>query len=114
MFWESKLAELKKLGSVALEYFEGDKCYHATIDGAINGRYEPGMTASGIGFTKAAAVCELWNMTASGGEPFTLETEQGLRLLRWNGRWEDLEIPKPEIKAPVVEEGEANAFDPAD
>lgn len=98
MFWETKLDELRKLGTITLELddVEGQPPLHHVGLG----------TAKFSGPTKAAAVCDLWAHVIS--SPF----EIGNRTVRWNGRWEEVEKQKPDL--PVVEEPAAGAFCPDD
>ena len=101
MFWETKLAELEKLGTITLilDDPEGETPIWTVTLG----------TLSFTGPTKAAAVCELWSHVISNG------FESGDLVSRWNGRWEQSKKPEPpKPEAPVVEEAEPLSFDPAD
>lgn len=106
MFWETKLTELQKLGTITIELDDTEgrpPTWRATLV-----LPQPMFSLGGAGPTKAAAVCQLWSMLTERATPIDL----GSRTVRWNGRWEDIEPPKPEL--PVVEESDAQAFDPAD
>lgn len=101
MFWETKLAELNKIGTVIIEIDDPE-------GQPVQWRVTLGHTTF-KGPTKAAAVVELWNHVTK--EPFHI----GEHLVRWNGRWEEVDPPKePEPELPVVEESDGQAFDPAD
>lgn len=105
MFWETKLEELKKLAEVKIELDESTAEWTAKFD-----------TRKTKGHTKAAAIVNLWADVVVGREPIHLHDDKGniRRTVIWNARWEDQEPPAPASDKPVVEEAEANAFDPAD
>lgn len=115
MFWETKLAELQKLAPVELKLPEGTKTWFATMRVAINAPFHKDSGVAGLGETRAAAVCELWNHLVSGHEPFILCTKNSTKKYRWNARWELLE--EHTVNEPgelVVEEKDPLEFDQAD
>lgn len=115
MFWETKWAELQKLAPVELAQPEGSEMWAATMRVSINAPFHKDSGVTGLGSTRAAAMCELWNCLVKGNEPFSIFTKNTTKKIRWNARWEVLE--EHTINEPaelVVEEEDPDDFDEAD